>query len=90
MGFDDPPYIKNETYVVNEIFLCARFLKNNNIQIEWTLEDWWKNCRDIFCIIDASSLDFFWYKYEWRYEQRFNTNYTNDYTQKIFLSIKYR
>lgn len=86
MGLPSYLSLKNDTYVVNEIFLCARFLQNNNIQIKWTLEDWWKNCREIFCIVDASSLDFFWYKYEWKYEQRFNTNYTSDFEQSMQFS----
>ena len=69
--------------VINEIFLCARFLKTNNIEIDWTLEDWWNKCRDIFCIVDSNFLDFFWYKYEWKYEQRFNINYTSNFEQSM-------
>ena len=83
MGLGRYPCLKNDVAVINEIFLCARFLKTNNIEIDWTLEDWWNKCREIFCIVDSNFLDFFWYKYEWKYEQRFNINYTSNYEQSM-------
>jgi hypothetical protein len=86
MGLGNYPSLKNDTAVINEIFLCARFLKDNNIEIDWTLKDWWNKCREIFCIIDANTLDFFWYKYEWQFEQRFNTNYTSEFEQSMQYS----
>ena len=86
MGLEKHPCIKNDIAVINEIFLCARFLQMNNITIDWTLEDWWNKCREIFCIIDSNFLDFFWYKYEWKYEQRFNINYTSNFEQSIQFS----
>ena len=86
MGLGNYPCIKNETAIVNEIFLCARFLKKNNFKIDWTLEDWWNKCRELFCIVDANSIDFFWYKYDWKYEQRFNTNYTSNFEQSLQFS----
>ena len=86
MNLGNHPSIKNDTAIINEIFLCARYMHNNNIEIKWTLDDWWNKCREIFLIVDSSSLDFFWYKYEWKYEQRFNTNYTSDFEQSIQYS----
>ena len=83
MNFGNHPCIKNETAVINEIFLCARYLQKNNIEVKWTLDDWWNKCREIFLIVDSSALDFFWYKYEWKYEQRFNINYTTNFEQSI-------
>ena len=80
------PVLINETIVINEIFLCARYLMNNNIKIDWSLEDWWNKCRDIFCIIDAKAIDFFWYKYHWKYEQRFESNYTSNFNQAMSFS----
>lgn len=80
------PVLINETIVINEIFLCARYLMNNNIKIDWSLEDWWNKCRDIFCVIDAKAIDFFWYKYHWKYEQRFESNYTSDFNQGLSFS----
>ena len=75
--------IINETAVINEIFLCSRYISNLNLDLEWTLDDWWKKCREIFCVFDRSSIDLFWYKYHWQYEQRFTNNYTSNYNQSL-------
>ena len=83
MNLGNHPSIKNDTAIINEIFLCARYMQKNNIEMQWTLKDWWNKCREIFLIVDSNSLDFFWYKYEWRFEQRFNTNYTTNFDQSI-------
>jgi hypothetical protein len=80
------PVLINDTIIINEIFLCARFLMNNNVAINWSLDDWWNKCREIFCIIDAKAIDFFWYKYHWKYEQRFETNYTTGFNQSMTFS----
>ena len=79
------PIIK-DTAVINEIFLCSRYLKNINLELDWTLDDWWKKCRDVFCVFDAKSLDLFWYKYHWQYEQRFINNYTSEFNQSLQFS----
>ena len=85
-NFGNYPCIIKETAVINEIFLCARYLKNSDINLEWTLSDWWKICGEIFCVIDPSSIDLFWYKYHWKYEQRFIQNYTTDDKQALTFS----
>ena len=84
--FGQYPSVINETAVVHEIFLCARFLKNSNISIDWTLDDWWNKCRDIFCVVDPGTIDLFWYKFHWKYEQRFLTNYTSNFSQSLQFS----
>lgn len=86
MGLGSYPCLKNDIAVINEIFLCARYLKMNNLEINWSLDDWWNKCRHLFCVVDANSIDFFWYKYEWKYEQRFSTNYTSDFEQSMQYS----
>ena len=60
--------LKNETPVVAEIFLCARFMNKLDNSINWNLESWWDSLKNYFCIIDNSSLDLFWHKYDWNYE----------------------
>ncbi|MBR77855.1 MAG: hypothetical protein CMD36_08115 [Flavobacteriales bacterium] len=82
-NFGNYPCLINETAVINEIFLCARFLKSLDLNLDWTLEDWWKKCSEIFCVIDPSSIDFFWFKYHWKYEQRFLKNYTTNNSQAL-------
>lgn len=86
MKIDISNPIINETAVINEIFLCSRFLINMDYEINWTLEDWWKKCKEIFCIFDANSIDMFWYKYYWMYEQRFVKNYTSKFNQSLQFS----
>tara|TARA_B100000886_G_scaffold338614_1_gene301870 strand:- start:29 stop:1114 length:1086 start_codon:yes stop_codon:yes gene_type:complete len=70
------PLIINETPVISEIFLCARYLLNKNIKLLWTLEHWWECLRDYFCIVDSQLLDLYWNKYDKQHEKRFITNYT--------------
>ena len=77
-NFGKYPTIINDTAVINEIFLCARYLKILNKKLNWTLDDWWKALSEYFCIVDPVTIDFFWYKYHWQFEQRFITNYTSD------------
>lgn len=67
--------IYNNTFVAAEILLCVRYLLNNGITLEWTNKHWWKILRDYFGIIDAESIDLFWYKHDWLYEKRFIRNY---------------
>ena len=67
--------IINETALMSEILLCARYLKIKGIKLDWTLEHWWHCLAKYFGIIDVNSLDFFWYKYDWNFEQRFIKNY---------------
>ena len=68
--------IMNETGVIAEVLLCARYLKNKNVKLEWSLNHWWKCLKDYFGIIDAHSLDFFMHKYNWDLEQRYIKNYS--------------
>ena len=66
--------------------MCARFLKKINIDLNWELKHWWQICSELFCIVDPSDLDFFWYKYEWKYEQRFIQDYTSNFKQALKFS----
>jgi len=83
MGINVKSPIINDVAVINEIFLCARYLFNTNQNLDWSLEDWWDKCKNLFCIFDSKSIDFFWYKYHWQYEQRFLNNYTSKYNQSL-------
>ena len=85
-NFGSHPSIIKDTAVINEIFLCARFLASSNININWSLEDWWDKCRDLFCVVDPATIDLFWFKFHWKFEQRFLTNYTSDFSQSLQFS----
>ena len=75
--------LKNETPVVAEIFLCARFMNKLDNSIGWNLESWWDSLKNYFCIIDNSSLDLFWHKYDWNYEYRYIRTYSDKFARAI-------
>ena len=80
---DEKKLLKNETPVVAEIFLCARFMNKLNNSISWNLESWWDSLKNYFCIIDNSSLDLIWYKYDWNYEYRYIRTYSDKFARAI-------
>jgi hypothetical protein len=80
------PCFHNDTPVISEIFLCARYLMNIDKKIQWNLDNWWSSLEKFFCVIDASSLDLFWLKYDWEYEYRFTKNYSNRSSRAIEFS----
>ena len=73
----------NETPVVAEIFLCSRYLKKLKGDLEWTLDDWWKCLEKYFCVVDNSSLDVFWNKYDWNYEYRYIRTYSDKFARSV-------
>ena len=82
-GLNENNLLKNETPVIAEIFLCSRFIDQINGEISWTLNGWWESLKDYFCIIDNSSLDLFWYKYDWEFEYRYLRTYSNKFARAI-------
>ena len=80
---DEKKLLKNETPVVAEIFLCARFINKLDNSISWNLESWWDSLKNYFCIIDNSSLDLFWHKYDWNYEYRYIRTYSDKFARAI-------
>ena len=71
----------NNTPVVAEIFLCARYLKKFDKIKDWDLENWWSSLRDYFCVVDNSSLDIFWFKYDWEYEFKNSKTYAHKFVR---------
>jgi len=75
--------LKNETPIKAEIFLCSRFVNNLEGKISWELNNWWATLKNYFCVIDNSSLDLFWYKYDWEYEYRYLRTYSGKFARAI-------
>jgi len=75
--------LKNETPIIAEIFLCSRFVNNMEGKISWELNNWWTTLKNYFCVIDNSSLDLFWYKYDWEYEYRYLRTYSGKFARAI-------
>lgn len=63
--------------------LCARYLKNIGINLDWSLEQWQYCLKEYFGIIDVHSIDFFWKKYNWILEDRFLRAYDNKASRSV-------
>ena len=85
MGLDEKNFFINNTPMCPETFLCSRFIRNIEGKVIWDLDNWWRCLRDYFCVIDNSSLDCFWCKYEWDVEYR----NTKTYSDKIRRSVDF-
>tara|TARA_Y100000389_G_scaffold5644_1_gene5385 strand:- start:740 stop:1918 length:1179 start_codon:yes stop_codon:yes gene_type:complete len=82
-GLDEKNLLKNETPIIAEIFLCSRFINKLEGQISWELKNWWDSLKNYFCIIDNSSFDLFWHKYDWEYEYRYLRTYSGKFARAI-------
>lgn len=85
-NFGHEPCFIQDTPVEAEIFLCARYLKQNNENLDWNLDFWWKSVKEYFCIIDSISLDLIWAKYDYDIEHRFYKSYSNKFSRCIEFS----
>ena len=85
MGLNEKNYFINDTPLCPETFLCSRFIGKIEDDLTWDLENWWRCLRDYFCIIDNSSLDSLWFKYEWEVEYR----YLKTYSDKISRTVDF-
>ena len=92
-NFGQAPSFIEGTPVEAEILLCARYIKKIESEVKWDLDSWWKSLKDYFCIIDSSSLDLFWKKYDYKFEHRFYRNYSNQISRGLeysdWLSLYY-
>lgn len=55
---------------VPEVFLCRQYLQRLGYRYEPTLESWWQSLADLFLVVDRTSLEHFWYKYDYTSEHR--------------------
>ena len=85
MGLNEKKFFINDTPLCPETFLCSRFIGKIEDNVVWDLENWWRCLRDYFCIIDNSSLDSLWFKYEWEVEYR----YLKTYSDKISRTVDF-
>lgn len=53
-----------------EVYLATSFLEKTGRTLSFTLGDSWRTYAERFCVIDAQTLDLFWYKYEYWHEYR--------------------
>ena len=83
LGLNEEDFYINQTPLCPETFLCSRFIGKIENDIKWDLDNWWRCLKDYFCIIDNSSLDLFWYKYDWEVEYRYHKTYSKKLSRAI-------
>lgn len=54
-----------------EMYLTTEFLKNIGRELKWTLEDSWRAMADHFIVVDQTSIDLYWHKYNKHKEFRY-------------------
>ena len=54
-----------------EMYLTSEYLKNIGRELKWTLEDSWQAMADHFIVVDQTSLDLYWHKYNKHKEFRY-------------------
>ena len=82
-NFNNENLLIEQSPVIAEIFLCSRFINQIEGNISWNLDNWWRCLKNYFCVIDNSSLDLLWYKYDWEYEYRYLRTYSDKFARAI-------
>lgn len=54
-----------------EMYLTTEFLKNIGRELKWTLKDSWQAMADHFIVVDQTSIDLYWHKYNKHKEFRY-------------------
>lgn len=80
---DENNFLKDGTPIIAESFLCARYVNKLDGCISWDLKNWWQSLKNYFCVIENSSLDLFWQKYEWEFEYRYCRTYSEKFARGI-------
>lgn len=53
-----------------EVYLTTNFLTRIGVKLDWTLKDSWDKYARHFCILDASQIGMFWFKYRYWLKDR--------------------
>jgi hypothetical protein len=83
MGLDEQNFYINQTPLCPETFLCSRFVSKIENNVKWDLDNWWRCLKDYFCVIDNSSLDILWFKYNREVEYRYSKTYSEKSSRSI-------
>lgn len=60
------PSVEGKRELLPEVFFCSGFLSRTFWNCDWTQRDWVRVLQSRFIVVDGTSLDFFWNKYESR------------------------
>ena len=64
--------------LVPEVYLCRHYLNKLDYAFEPTLESWWQCLADLFVVVDRTSLEHFWPKYNYVSEHRNTSTITEE------------
>jgi hypothetical protein len=53
-----------------ELYLCESYLRRIGRPCERTIASWWQTLAELFVVVDRTSIDYFWPKYEYVREHR--------------------
>jgi hypothetical protein len=53
-----------------ELYLCESYLRSIGHPFERTIASWWRTLAELFVVVDRTSIDYFWPKYEYVREHR--------------------
>ena len=56
---------------LGEMYFCSKYFEKMGYQLDWTLQQAWELLAKHFCVIDDSSIDLYWPKYDLRNEYRY-------------------
>jgi len=72
---DIPPIISG-TLVGAEVYFMSSYLQKLDEDLDWTLEHYWEMLGEYFLIMDSTSIDTYWNKYNKSSEYKFGRDYS--------------
>ena len=58
-----------------EVYFSTEFFKKIKFKIDFTIKNYWKSVANFFFVVDAHSIDIFWFKYKrWNERRRYQNN----------------
>ena len=73
---DIPPIISG-TLVGAEVYFMSSYLQKLDEDLDWTLEHYWEMLGEYFLIMDSTSIDTYWNKYNRISEYKFERDYSS-------------
>lgn len=69
-----------------EVYLCTEFLKKIKYKTDYTLKNYWQMLSQYFYVVDAMSLDLFWFKYIYWNERKRYQNQNRKLDEEFYFS----
>ncbi|MDC0273006.1 WavE lipopolysaccharide synthesis family protein [bacterium] len=69
-----------------EVYLSTEFFKKIKFEVDFTLKNYWQSMAAFFFVVDANSIDIFWFKYNRWNERRRYQNKTRKLDEEFYFS----